>query len=292
MIILFRKFFPIVVLPQMAMLFYAIYLRTAQYDLTMNRYFVIIFGIWLTFTSLYLILSRKKALSVITASLALLSFIISVGPWSVFSYPLSRQYTKLVLNLEKANILKDGTITPLSSPKDISKELSNDIYSGIEYICDFSECHAIRDLFKNEIAEASIKSEADWKKWNTMTGSVYPGINKWEIISAVTDKIKVQMAYSYDNNLNQRYIQYNTSYQYENPYPLTIENGYTKIVRISGGISNYDTLLNEKDASVSLYPYITMNPDDSTIAYHRGSGDILTIPFTPPADLLTTTVPT
>lgn len=34
-----------------------------------------------------------------------------------------------------------------------------------------------------------------------------------------------------------------------------------------------------------------MNPDDSTVAYHRGSGDILTIPFTPPVDLLNKTTP-
>jgi phosphate starvation-inducible membrane PsiE len=78
MITLFRQYFPFAVIPQILMLFYALYLRLMQYDLTMNRYFVIIFGLWLGFTSLYLIVSKKKSLSIITASLALLSFVISV----------------------------------------------------------------------------------------------------------------------------------------------------------------------------------------------------------------------
>ncbi len=42
-----RKFFPIAVIPQIFMLFYAIYLRINQYDITMNRYFVVVFGVWL-----------------------------------------------------------------------------------------------------------------------------------------------------------------------------------------------------------------------------------------------------
>ncbi|MBT3727397.1 DUF4153 domain-containing protein [bacterium] len=39
----FRKVFPYVVIPQIFMLFYAIYLRINQYDLTINRYFVVVF---------------------------------------------------------------------------------------------------------------------------------------------------------------------------------------------------------------------------------------------------------
>lgn len=78
MIALFRKYFPYAILPQVFMLFYAIYLRIAQYDFTMNRYFVVVFGIWLTLISLYLIVSKKKALSFIPMILTLLIIMISV----------------------------------------------------------------------------------------------------------------------------------------------------------------------------------------------------------------------
>ena len=87
------------------MLFYAIYLRIAQYDLTMNRYFVVVFGVWLTGISLFLIFSRQKRLVSIPMSLAIITFVISFGPWSVYHLPFDRQYQKLVSNLTTARIL-------------------------------------------------------------------------------------------------------------------------------------------------------------------------------------------
>jgi len=77
----FRKYFPFVVIPQIAMLFYAIYLRIAQYDITVNRYFVVVFGIWLLVISLYFIVSKKKEIAVIPSILTLFTIIISLGPW-------------------------------------------------------------------------------------------------------------------------------------------------------------------------------------------------------------------
>jgi hypothetical protein len=73
----FRKLFPFAVLPQLFMLFYAIYLRIAQYDLTVNRYFVVIFGVWLLVVSLYFILSKRKLLLVLPATLAFFAGLIS-----------------------------------------------------------------------------------------------------------------------------------------------------------------------------------------------------------------------
>jgi len=78
---IFRRFFPLVVIPQIPMLAYAIILRINQYDLTMNRYFVVIFGIWLTIISLYFVFGKVKSLTVIPATLAAITLLISVGPW-------------------------------------------------------------------------------------------------------------------------------------------------------------------------------------------------------------------
>ncbi len=78
---IFRRFFPVVVIPQIPMLTYAILLRINQYDLTMNRYFVVIFGIWLTIISLYFVFGKVKSLTVIPATLTIITLLISVGPW-------------------------------------------------------------------------------------------------------------------------------------------------------------------------------------------------------------------
>lgn len=282
MVTVFRKYFAFLVLPQVCMLFYAIYLRINQYDITMNRYFVVVFGLWLTMISLYYMISRARFLSFIPASLLVIILIISVGPWSVYSLPLTRQYNRLVMNLEKAHILQNWVIVPLVTAKDISKELSNEIHSEIVYVCGFGDCKLIKELFQKEVEEATIKDKTEWEKNNTTTGSVYKWIQTWTITNAVTEKIKVQASYSYEAMDNQKYIQYNTSYQNDAPYPLSLEGGYTRIVRIYGW----------KDVpNKSSYPYIVIDSDTAIVSYHRGVGDILPLTFSPPAELMNTTTP-
>ena len=148
------------------MLAYAISLRIGQYDITMNRYFVVIFGAWLLIVSLYLIFRTRKSLSFIVASLSVLSLFISVGPWSVFSLPFARQEARLIRNLEAAKILQESKIVPLSKASDISKELSNEIASGISYLCDFDNCERIKSLFPEQVELAKKKAYENWKTWN------------------------------------------------------------------------------------------------------------------------------
>jgi hypothetical protein len=74
----YRKYFPYAVIPQIFMLFYAIYLRIAQYDITVNRYLVVMFGIWLLLTSLYFVFSKKKSLPIIPALLTIFTILISI----------------------------------------------------------------------------------------------------------------------------------------------------------------------------------------------------------------------
>ncbi|MDR0607841.1 MAG: DUF4153 domain-containing protein [Candidatus Peribacteria bacterium] len=72
-----RKRFPLVVIPQIFMLFYAIGLRIQQYDVTIDRYFVVGFGIWLLLLSLYFFFAQQKRLVVLPASLVLFTLLIS-----------------------------------------------------------------------------------------------------------------------------------------------------------------------------------------------------------------------
>ena len=161
-ITIFRKFFPFVVPAQILMLGYAIYLRIAQYDLTMNRYFVVIFGVWLAIISLYYNVSKKKSLTVIAASLTAIALIISVGPWSVYRLPLTRQYNHLIRNLEAAGMMKDGVI--MKKPKQLEVSLENDIYSEIQYICGYSRCEKIKSLFATQLSGAEEKFAKKWSE--------------------------------------------------------------------------------------------------------------------------------
>ena len=200
-----RQAFPYAVLPQIFMLFYAIYLRIAQYDLTMNRYFVVVFGIWLTGISLYYSFSKTKKLAIIPASLAIITFVISFGPWSVYHLPFDRQYQKLVSNLTTARILSGSVIVPLKKYESIDEELSGEIYGEIVYVCGFDTCHTIRKLFAKELEKAQRdrltaweKSEPPYQKCLIVKKEgcyreVYSKeLSSWEIQDILTKTIKVR----------------------------------------------------------------------------------------------------
>lgn len=209
----FREIFPIVVIPQLFMLFYAIYLRIAQYDLTTNRYFVVVFGIWLWVISLFMIFSKKKFIWAIPAILTLFTIIISIGPWSVFSLPEARQFTRLENNLIKANILKDWEIISLKDFTDIDKNLSREIYNWIYYICYNSDCTSIKELFYKQLENKD-------------------DINKWEIIEKITSNIKVRTYYDYENEKSANIYLNNGDW---NTFPIDTK-WYSKITNISDNI--------------------------------------------------------
>lgn len=265
----FRKAFPYVVIPQVFMLAYAIYLRVAQYDITINRYFVIIFWLWLLLISIYFILSSKKRLSVIISSLTLFTIIISIWPWSVYNLPEKRQYNILISNLEKAGIykdishaklptIKDWEIVPLKSYSDIDKDLSKQIASGIDYICDFDSCNKIITLFPDQYKKLEEKNRKDFENRKkddlkvysdneamikNIESRIYNKPSNWEITDYITSEIKVQTYYSdYEmSNINFRLARWN------NVFPLDI-NWYNKIINFSDYYEEWeDTLYTKVD---------------------------------------------
>ncbi|GAB0174724.1 MAG: hypothetical protein HHAS10_06030 [Candidatus Altimarinota bacterium] len=278
----FRKWFPFVVIPQLAMLFYAIGLRIYQYDLTMNRYFVVTFGVWLFVTSLYFTLRRSALLAFIPASLALISFVISLGPWSVFSYPFYRQEMRLIGNLQEAKILQNGKIVPLSSERDISKELSTDIASGIDYLCQFDNCMRVREIFPDQIKKIEEKSKSDWERWNrNNTGATYPGPYYWEIQSGIITEIKVNQ-YAYDDEKKyfpeQEYLSYNVDSQ-THQFPITV-TGYNRVVQVMNMVDA------KWQTSEIVYPYVSVNIDTREVSYFTASGIARTFALKIPEKLL------
>lgn len=224
---IFRKYFPIVIIPQIWMLFYAISLRIWQYDVTINRYFVVVFGIWLLISSLYYILSQRKALLFLPALLTLFTLIISIGPWSVYNFPLSRQTQILKNNLIEAGILIAWEIKPLESYYDIDASLSGKIYSGIQYICNYDNCDKIKQLFPQQYQDLLIQREEEQKngtghysyKLDTDYNIVYDEPSRWDIQSYITDTIKVQRYNSYVNPDSEKVI---SLYDQSGIYPMDI----------------------------------------------------------------------
>ncbi|MEA3450049.1 MAG: DUF4153 domain-containing protein [Patescibacteria group bacterium] len=253
---IFRKIFPFAVLLQTFMLFYAIFLRINQYDLTINRYLVVAFGLWLFSLSVYFIVSKKKYLGTIFYSLVSMIIIISIGPWSVYILPEKRQQAKLKIYLEEAKMLNENKIVPLEKYNDIPAKLSGQIYGAIEYLCAFHGCDTLNDFFAEEIAEIKrqnkinfikqkeqelanieIREDIDDERRKEMIERIekrkYREIRHWSIINDLTTQIKVQR---YFNKENTQYV----------PRVFTYNLVHDKRVGDSVRVSGYDYYMNLK----------------------------------------------
>lgn len=232
----FREYFPFAVLPQILMLFYAIYLRIAQYDLTMNRYFVVVFGLWLTIISLYYAFGKRKIILFLPATLTLISILISFGPWGVFSLPLDRQYDRFMTNIEKAGLLRDGKIVKLD--KKIDATLENEIISEVRYICSFRSCEKLRPYFSETLDTAEKESREKWETYDYPGKWAHQGLTNWEATTAIQTAMGLEYRTTNAIDRNGRYVNLSVDYnQRSSYYPLNL-SGYQSLVQVFGtGVS-------------------------------------------------------
>ncbi len=237
----FRKYFPYAVVPQVAMLFYAIYLRISQYDLTINRYFVVVFWLWLLLISLYFVFSKKKYLWYIPAVLTLFTILISVGPWSVYNLPEVRQVSRLKSKLAQANIMQNGSTSKAS--KDIDPKLSGEIYDGINYICKLKDCSSIKEIFSSEYEQFLTEYKENFDTNNSIPVELirvgdevipkreYRDPNTWEIVRWITEKIWVERYYE-ANQSEDRYYNFSIEYGKSEHFPISVV-WYDTLIRIN-----------------------------------------------------------
>ncbi len=104
------RFFYIILIPLIVMLFLAVWRRVSEYGITEGRYIVIVIAFWLAAMAAYFILSKTKSIKMIPASLCILSFLVSFGPWSAFDISENNQIERLRELLSKNSILVNGKI--------------------------------------------------------------------------------------------------------------------------------------------------------------------------------------
>lgn len=105
----FSRIFYFSLIPLVAILFIAIGFRIGDYGFTINRYVIVLLGVWLSFVALYFSFGKKN-IKLIPMSLALILALMSFGPWSVFSVGEKSQINRLVSILEENNLLQDGKV--------------------------------------------------------------------------------------------------------------------------------------------------------------------------------------
>jgi hypothetical protein len=181
----FGRWYYIVLIPLVGLLFYAIIVRMSDYGITINRYIVILLGIWLTIVSVYFIVGKTN-IKFIPVSLAIMMLLVSFGPWGMFSVSERSQVKRLRTILEESKILVDGKIknevlwNPDSIPKllplnkeDLNDEvlvdsLHNEVYSIIDYLDDHHGFSAVRDWYTQDIDSILKVSNEKNDRWSRL----------------------------------------------------------------------------------------------------------------------------
>lgn len=174
----------------------------------------------------------------------------------MYNLPQQRQLVRLENNLVKANILQNGKIVSLNDYTDIDKDLSMSIYDGIDYLCDFDNCNMIKNLFHDEYVKAdgeaakqfelskkeNLKFYTDKKSIEQEKKRKYEQMSKWEIVSKITESIKVKRYFDKNDYIAQT-INFSLS---DNVSLLPLDvSGYSKVMSI--------TSIDGKNVNVSEY---------------------------------------
>lgn len=181
----FSRAYYFILIPLIALLFFAISMRIGEYGITINRYIIYLLGAWLSIVSLYFALGKTN-IKFIPVSLFLAITLTSFGPWGMFSVSENSQVNRLKNILEQHQLISDDKIIKEQeltidsayyyqhSFKPTNEQLlpdsvKNDIKSILDYLNDFHGLGKIKPWFtKNydiEITEFN-KAKRKWQRIN------------------------------------------------------------------------------------------------------------------------------
>lgn len=163
----FSKAYYFLLLPLLVLLFIAIFMRLEDYGITINRFIILMLGVWLTVVCFFVLL-RNMSLRFFPLSLSVLLVLVSFGPWGMFAVSERSQVNRLQKILESAKLFENGKIknetlwVKDSLPEFyanvkwhhdglVSDSLQNEIKSILDYLDDFHGFAAIRPWFNHDI---------------------------------------------------------------------------------------------------------------------------------------------
>ena len=209
-------------IPLLVILYIAIFMRIDDYGITINRYIILILGVWLTILCLYTAIGKTN-IKFIPTSLALIAILISFGPWGMFSVSEKSQVKRLEKILTQSKVLVKGKvqnetilgkenitnqygIDKFANEKLLSDSLHNEVKSILDYLDDHHGFSLIRKWYKQNID--SIISIKDNKKGNSYLNyeaETYMrslGL-KYEHIYTDSKKLKLEYNAGYNNNITE-----------------------------------------------------------------------------------------
>ncbi len=107
---LYHKWMPRLLVLPLAMMAFSLYLRIAQYGVTVKRYFVAALALWLIGVVIYFVFSRTKIYQYIAIAAIVVMVISLYAPINAFNVSFHSQYNRLVAVLTRNAMLADGKL--------------------------------------------------------------------------------------------------------------------------------------------------------------------------------------
>jgi hypothetical protein len=161
------------------MFFLALSRRVGEYGITEGRYLAYLLGGWLLLIALYFTLSRSRNMKLIPATLCVLSVLVSIGPWSLFSVSEGSQVGRLRELLEKHRILREEGITKAVAP--LPFDDAREISAILSYLHDFHGYESIQSWFAEDLRDDPATSELRRKSPATVAGILgIEYVSRWQ----------------------------------------------------------------------------------------------------------------
>jgi hypothetical protein len=148
----YTKLYYWILLPLVALMMVAIYVRISQYGLTEPRFFVVVLAVWLLGVSLYFSISKVDNIKIIPLSLLLVGLFGIYAPFNAFQSSRINQEVRLDKVLNKYKLLKDGEILVQANTKLDSVDLDK-VLSALEYLSKNQPERLEKYLSKNNFDE-------------------------------------------------------------------------------------------------------------------------------------------
>lgn len=145
-------------IPLMALYLVAIYVRIAAYALTVDRYYVVLYGVGILILSLYWLLSKSKRLMALPAIVVVLSSLSLFGPWSAKNLSILSQMHRLKNILEQNTLLQNGKV--ISNGNNLSRETAIGIVSTIKILQDYKALPRLQPWFKDSIVTTTASTSS------------------------------------------------------------------------------------------------------------------------------------
>jgi hypothetical protein len=128
-------------LPILGMMFISMGIRINAYGITENRYFVMILGIWVFCTMLYISFRKVHRNVILPISLSIIAIISVFGPLSSFSVSKFSQNSRMTGILVRNEMLVDNKI--IKPKADVSDKDKKEVSAILQY---FERNHSLHDV--------------------------------------------------------------------------------------------------------------------------------------------------